>query len=268
MITTYEEWNFYRKMLFISMCYNTLLFSCTMMVFAQTEYFYFKDTVHTNSPKTFYGASKFILNASSLLAALAVSYYADSVRNIRKIYFSLTTCVVLVGYATYTLYYSPYLVLTSNFLTGVTAAQAVSAMAEMSRLYKKEDLTYRISILAISNTIGSIVGPALVFAFKKVHVHIGDWKIAMGNVSAIYIFVLTVFGLIYNLIFMCNLSRDYETLPISEKEKADIFLQHETFYANDENDKVSSSENKSLINSSEERKKRRKTIYASNIYSY
>ena len=33
-----------------------------------------------------------------------------------------------------------------------------------------------------------------------------------------------------------------------------------------ENDKVSSSENKSLIKSSEERKKERKTIYASNIY--
>lgn len=216
MENTYENWLHQRTLTFIATCFTAYMYGTTLLIYFQTEYFYFKDTMKVKYPDLFFGLSWACLCSSGVLSSLAVSYYADKTRNIKRISICVS-CLCILGNLMYTLYYSPYIVLTGQVLAGTIAARSVALVGEVSRVYRKDEMTHQISILTVFTTLGGVSGPALTFAFNKVNVRIGDWKLSVGNMPGLYMLCLSCAQLLVDISVLKNTSKNYEKLPSSEQ---------------------------------------------------
>ena len=220
-VDTYEVWKYQRKLQFINFCYGCYVIGTSLSIYLQTEYFYFKDVMKTDNPSMYYGLSSACLCASGAVCSILVSYYGDRTKNVRGI--SITISVInIIGNILYVLYYSPFIVLFGQFLAGTTAARNVSITAEISRVYKRNQMSFKTAIIVIFATLGALSGPCLTFAFKPIHIHVGNWKIMIGNMPGFHMCLLSIFQLFLDYFILNNVSNNLDTLPPEEMIKTGL----------------------------------------------
>ena len=203
-----KTWQKKRKLMFINFCVAAVAYGLSLDAYFSTEYFYLTDTVKVNNPDLYFGLSKAALCLSGAISSIIGSYYVDYTKNIREICL-LENALNIAGNIMYSLYYSPYLVLFGQLLTGTTSARMTGSIGEVSRVYHADQLTKKIGILGIMAVSGSIVGPSTVFVFKYIDLSIGHWKWNIGNMIDISMTVFYLFQFVLNFLTLHNVSKEY-----------------------------------------------------------
>ena len=203
-----KTWQKKRKLMFINFCVAAVAYGLSLDAYFSTEYFYLTDTVKVNNPDLYFGLSKAALCLSGAISSIIGSYYVDYTKNIREICL-LENALNIAGNIMYSLYYSPYLVLFGQLLTGTTSARMTGSIGEVSRVYHADQLTKKIGILGIMAVSGSIVGPSTVFVFKYIDLSIGHWKWNIGNMIGISMTVFYLFQFVLNFLTLHNVSKEY-----------------------------------------------------------
>ena len=78
-----------------------------------------------------------------------------------------TNALNVIGNIMYCIYYSPFIVLSGQFLVGTAAARMVAGVGEISRIYRSDEITQKVAFMGIFSTIGSILGLCLIFIFLR-----------------------------------------------------------------------------------------------------
>ena len=203
-----EIWQRKRKWMFINLCIGAMSYGLSLNIYFPTEYYYLKNTVKVENPDFYFGLSQATLFLSGTIFSIIGSYYADYTKNIREI------CLVedvlnIIGNVLYSLHYSPYLILFGQLLVGTTAARLTSSVGEVSRVYETAQITQKMGILGVMSVIGAIMGPCATFVFQHIDTSLGNWKLNMGNMVAIFMTVFYLFQLILNYFTLHNVSKEY-----------------------------------------------------------
>ena len=245
-----ETWQHNRKLMFINFCFTAFLGTISMTGYYPTEYLYFKDFMHLENPKLFYGLSWVFLSFSAVPSSLIGSYYADKTKNVRLL-FMVTNILSIIGNVMYTLYYSPYIVLFGQLVIGTGAARLVAYVGEISRVYESEQLTQKLFLLSIFSTLGAVFGPSSVFVFRLIDIDLYGWRIQVGNMIGVTLAVLNIIHAVLNYFTLSNVSQEntvkrsvsekfpskeheglLENTELIEKEKMDRnndLISHETY---------------------------------------
>ena len=203
-----EIWQRKRKWMFINHCIGGVAYGLSLNIYFPTEYYYLKNTVKVKNPDFYFGLSQAALFLSGAIASIIGSYYADYTKNIREICL-FEDVLNIIGNVMYSLHYSPYLILFGQLLVGTTAARITSSVGEVSRVYETVQITQKLGILGVATTVGAILGPCATFVFQYVDTSIGNWKLNMGNMVAIFMAVFYLFQLILNYFTLHNVSKEY-----------------------------------------------------------
>ena len=180
----------------------------SLNIYFPTEYYYLKNTVKVKNPDFYFGLSQAALFLSGAIASIMGSYYADYTKNVREICL-FEDVLNVIGNVMYSLHYSLYLILFGQLLVGTTAATITSSVGEVSRVYKTAQITQKPGILGVMTTLGAIIGPCATFLFQYVDTSIGNWKLNMGNMVAIFMAVFYLFQLIFNYFTLYNVSKEH-----------------------------------------------------------
>ena len=144
-LETYETWKRHRTLQFINFCFGGYVIGTSLAIYVQTEYFYFKDVMKTEDPGLYYGLSRACLCASGAVCSILLSYYGDRTNNIREISIALSVFNI-IGNILYLLYYSPYIILFGQFLSGTIGARNVIIQAELSRVFSKDEISHKTAL--------------------------------------------------------------------------------------------------------------------------
>ena len=139
----------------------------------------------TENPGLYYGLSRACLCASGVVCSILLSYYGDRTNDIREISIALSAFNI-IGNILYLLYYSPYIIILGQFLSGTIGARNVIIEAELSRVFSKDEISHKTAITVLFTTLCGLSGPCLIFAFKYVHIGFGDCQLMIGNMSGFY----------------------------------------------------------------------------------
>ena len=185
-----------------------MAYGLSLSIYFPTEYYYLKNTVKVKNPDFYFGLSQTVLFLSGAIASIMGSYYADYTKNVREICL-FEDVLNIIGNVVYSLHYSPYLILFRQLLVGTTAARITSSVGEVSRVYETAQITQKLGILRVMTTLGAIIGPCATFLFQYVDISIGNWKLNMGNMVAIFMAVFYLFQLILNYFTLHNVSKEH-----------------------------------------------------------
>ena len=220
-VETYETWKHHRRPQFINFCFGAYVIGNSLSIYMQTEFFYFKDVMKTEEPGFYYGLSRACLSGSAAICSMLVSYYGDRTNNIREM--SITISVLnIIGNILYLLYYSPYIVLFGQFLCGTIAARNVVIQSLISRVFSRTEISQRTAITVLFAALGGFSGPGLTFAFKHVHLELGDWQLTIGNMPGLYMCFLSTIELFLNYFILKNVSKEFDALLPEERLKTGL----------------------------------------------
>ena len=218
---TYETWKHHRRLQFINFCFGAYVIGNSLSIYMQTEFFCFKDVMKTEDPGFYFGLSRACLCASGAICAILISYYGDRPNNIREM--SITLSVLnIIGNILYLLYYSPYIILFGQFLSGTNAARNVVIQSELSRVFSRTEISHKTSITVLFLAIGGFSGPGLTFAFKHVHLEWGHWQLTIGNMPGLYVCFLSTIELFLDYFILKNVSKEFDALLPEERLKTGL----------------------------------------------
>ena len=218
---TYDTWKYHRRLQFINFCFGSYVVGTELTIYMQTEFFYFKDVMKTEDPGFYYGFSRACLCTSGAICSTLVSYYGDRTNKIREMSIALSV-LSIIGNILYLLYYSPYIILFGQFLSGTIAARNVVIQSELSRVFSRTEISRKIAITILFASLGGFSGPALTFAFKHVHIEFGDWQLMIGNMPGLYVCFLSTIELFLDYFILKNVSKEFDALLPEERLKTGL----------------------------------------------
>ena len=164
--------------------------------------------VKVDKPDVYYGLCWAFLYFSGILSSLLGSCYTDLTKNVRQIVL-LENVLNIVGNIMYALYYSPVMILIGQVLVGTTAARATAVTGEISRIYKFNEISHKLTTVGIFGALGSLCGPCTTFVIQYIDFDIGQWKVNIGNAIGFVMTVLYVIQLFLNYFTVYNISKEY-----------------------------------------------------------
>ena len=179
-----------------------------MNIYFPTEYYYLKNTVKVENPRLLFGLSQAALFLSGAFLSIIGSYYVDLTKNFREICL-LEDTLNVIGNIMYSLYYSPYLIISGQILIGTTSARMVSSVGEIARVYEADKLTQKLAIIGVVTVLGSVSGPSTTFLFQYVNIFIGNWKWNVGNMAGIAMTGFYLFQFFLNYFTLHNVSKEF-----------------------------------------------------------
>ena len=179
-----------------------------MNIYFPTEYHYLKNTVKVENPRLLFGLSQAALFLSGAFLSIIGSYYVDLTKNFREICL-LEGTLNVIGNIMYSLYYSPYLIISGQILIGTTSARMVSSVGEIARVYEADKLTQKLAIIGVVTVLGSVSGPSTTFLFQYVDIFIGNWKWNVGNMAGIAMTGFYLFQFFLNYFTLHNVSKEF-----------------------------------------------------------
>ena len=179
-----------------------------MNIYFPTEYYYLKNTVKVENPRLLFGLSQAALFLSGAFLSIIGSYYVDLTKNFREICL-LEDTLNVIGNIMYSLYYSPYLIISGQILIGTTSARMVSSVGEIARVYEADKLTQKLAIIGVVTVLGSVSGPSTTFLFQYVDIFIGNWKWNVGNMAGIAMTGFYLFQFFLNYFTLHNVSKEF-----------------------------------------------------------
>ena len=179
-----------------------------MNIYFPTEYHYLKNTVKVENPRLLFGLSQAALFLSGAFLSIFGSYYVDLTKNFREICL-LEDTLNVIGNIMYSLYYSPYLIISGQILIGTTSARMVSSVGEIARVYEADKLTQKLAIIGVVTVLGSVSGPSTTFLFQYVDIFIGNWKWNVGNMAGIAMTGFYLFQFFLNYFTLHNVSKEF-----------------------------------------------------------
>ena len=164
--------------------------------------------VKVDKSDIYYGLCWASLYFSGMLSSLLGSFYTDRTKNVRQVVL-LENVLNIVGNIMYALYFSPALILTGQLLVGATATRATAVTGEISRIYKFNEISHKLTITGIFGALGSLCGPCTTFVFQYIDFYIGHWKVNIGNAIGFVMTILYVMQLFLNSFTVYNISKEY-----------------------------------------------------------
>ena len=179
-----------------------------MNIYFPTEYHYLKNTVKVENPRLLFGLSQAALFLSGAFLSIIGSYYVDLTKNFREICL-LEDTLNVIGNIMYSLYYSPYLIISGQILIGTTSARMVSSVGEIARVYEADKLTQKLAIIGVVTVLGSVSGPSTTLLFQYVDIFIGNWKWNVGIMAGIAMTGFYLFQFFLNYFTLHNVSKEF-----------------------------------------------------------
>ena len=120
--------------MFINIALDGLAYGLSLNIYLPTEYYYMKNTVKVENPSLIFGLSQAGLIVPGAFSFIIGGYYVDLTKNFREICL-LEGTLNVIGNIMYSLYYSLYLIILGQILTGITSARMASSTREIARVY-------------------------------------------------------------------------------------------------------------------------------------
>ena len=215
-----KKWEEKRRMTFYVFIYQTFITGVEYSIVFLTLWIYITTLVPTDHPKLFYG----LVSASSMLPGFILSgvvgRWVDKTRSVRL---TLIVCntIVIIGNLLYVVYLSPWFLVVARFICGLSGTLRPVLTGEIIRSFPKREISKKLSTKSMSFFVGLILGPAMNFIFKSVNFHIGDIHMTFVNVVGFYMAGLFICADILTILFVSDLSKEYDLKAYEEKAESD-----------------------------------------------
>ena len=120
------------------------------------------------------------------------------------------------------MYFSPYIILLGQFLSGTIGARNAIIEAELSRIFSKDEISHKTAITVLFTTFGSLSGPCLIFTFEYVHIGFGDWQLMIRNMPGFYMCFLSTIELFLDYFILKNVSKEFYEKLSEERLKTGL----------------------------------------------
>ena len=219
-----KKWEEKRRMTFYVFIYQTFITGVEYSIAFLTLWIYITTLVPTDHPKLFYG----LIAASSILPGFILSgvvgRWVDKTRSVRL---TLIVCntIVIIGNLLYVVYLSPWFLVVARFICGLsgTLRPVITGLvwSGIIRSFPGREMSKKLSTKGMAFFAGLILGPAMNFIFRSVNFHIGDIHVTFANVLGFYMAGLFICADILTILFVSDLSKEYDLKAYEEKAESD-----------------------------------------------
>ena len=210
-------WARRRKLSAMVFGYYIFLYGSEYGILVSSLWIYIKTLIKTDHPLELYSGVLVSYAISSAIIATIVCKAADKYRNIRTIFFILTT-LKIIGNMLYVVHFSPWIVLVSRLISGMGCPFRSVISGEVARCYAKEEISSMFSLMGLSRCAGFMVVPVINSLFTSVDIYVLSIHITFANIAGIYLSILFIIGQIMTFFLMHNLSKEYNLKCINDEE--------------------------------------------------
>ena len=212
---SHQAWLRKRKQTAIAFVIQNLLIGCDMCITFINLWVYLETLVKPDHPEIYYSAIAVAYMFSPVVFSMFICKIADQYRCTRKILF-ITNIAVIAGNLLYMVPASPWFLLLGRLIAGIGLSQRSIITAEVARCYRYEELTSKFSLMALSFSVGYLMGPMVNYIFLSVDFWLGSWHITSANISGFYMAVLFTIAIIQCYFLVHDLSKQYDLKSESE----------------------------------------------------
>ena len=196
--------------------YSTFVFSLQSLVLGMeysltflTLWLYIKEMVATDNPKLYYAIVSISYLVSSTAFTPVIGRIVDRTRHIRAT-FLFCNALLLIGNVVYSVYFSPWLLVSGRFLSGCGAGLKSVICSEIIRSYPSSQTSVQLSLVSMMFQCGFILGPGVNFFFKNVNIFLGKWHLTNVNFIGIFMAILCGIMEVLSLTMVHDLSKEYD----------------------------------------------------------
>ena len=212
-----QAWKRWRTHMILFCSFGSFYCGLVYSIYYPTEYLYIKGIVQSSQSILYFSIATGLQNGMSVIASLVGSIYYDFTLNAKK-GTRVVISLIILGNILYVLHFSIVFIVIGNAFIGCVTGATSMLMAEIIHILEDDKVMLITAIVCGCKTAAMFVGPALSYAFVKVDVYCGKWRLNFGNLPAILIGCLSILLLLCTILIR-NVAKTYDLKSHTEKER-------------------------------------------------
>lgn len=202
------KWKVKRRRCFIVYCILAIFLGIEYSVITPSLWFYLQSIVHKDV-KMFYGITLAAYYISAISTSFIITWIADKTRE-TKLIMLILIALEMIGNIFYCVYFAVLYPLIGRTIQGFGDVNSSIMLGEISRSYKKEEITSKVSTIVMCFSVSFVCAPALNVVFHLIDVDIYGFHLNFGNMPGLLMLVLFTIMFLAVVLFTSNLSKEYD----------------------------------------------------------